>query len=327
MPKHKNCNPNRQKPPTVPPHARTKHVEDIWAWTAFLRLYLQYVLAKKHHHRPPYDWIILGGQFLKDINHMSEILLFEQEVHIQLEKCAESLCCELQEGESGTIEGGGNRLITSDLSSTHVALSLGRFYVWYEAKGTVGPKRGNSCPYKIDIEWTLKDDYDFDLWKRNWFTKFISAVFQFYRYFGNEYRVIGTWKSKTSGNVNCQSNSTTTTTTTTTTTPNITDCTKKFPQEGHSRIYSNYMATRDAAVSNAKSLLQDRAQVEAGLKFNGFQCPQDTLCNKKHLENLTFTIEDIDVSWSLIVSIFSGGWRYQALIKFKWHAQFVCRSS
>lgn len=320
MPKHKNCNPGRQKPPTIPPRARTKNIDDIWAWTAFLRLYLQYVLAKRHRYRPPYDWIILGGQFLKDINHMSEILLFEQDVQTQLEKCAENFCCTLQEGESGTIEGGGNRLITSDLSSTHVALSLGRFYVWYEASGTVGPKSGNSCPYKIDIEWTLKDDYDFDLWKRNWFTKFISAVFQFYRYFGNEYRIIGTWKNNISGKVNCQ-------TETQPPPPTVQNCTRHFPQEGHGSIYSNYMATRNAAVSNAKSLLQDRAQVEAGLKFNGFQCPSGTPCNKKHLEDLTATIEDIDVSWSLIASLFNWSWRYQALIKFKWSARFVCRRS
>jgi hypothetical protein len=329
---HIDFTPGRQKPPTIPPRARTKKIDDIWSWTAFLRMYLEYVLAKKHRHRPEYDWIILGGEFLEDIRHMSEILMYEGKVVPRMERHAEEVCCKLQPGEIGTFEAGGNQLITSDFSSTHVALSLGRFYVWFEARGKVGPNIKGHCSYEIEIEWTLKDNYDFDLWERNWLTKFITSLFQFYRFAGNEYRVIGTWKSKITGTAICPvSSSSGMPGPSTAGTPGMPseeikrECTKTFSKNGTGRIYSDYMGSRDAAVLNAKSLLMERAQLEAGLEFNKFTCPPNYPCQVKYLEDVTATIEDINISCSLMASFFYMEWRYQAVIAFNWSAYFVCR--
>jgi len=328
MGKHVDFNPRRNKPPQVPQNAKKRDAKNIWSYTAFLRMYLFYIMAHKHRHRAPQEWIILGGEFMEDIRHMSEIAMLDVDIQGQAQRRAKELCSQLAIGETGTFEDGGNQLITSDLSSTHVALSLGRFYVWFEMKGTVGPK-GVDCkvPFDVEITWTIKDNYDFDLWERNWFTKLLSAIVQFYRYFGEEYRVWGTWTTKVDGVAYCgpcneMGVPLPEPVPTSTPTPPTSPCPKRHPREGDGNVYSDYLASRDNAIAYARSLLMDRAEVEAGLIFNGFSC--STPCPTKRLENLSATITDIDVSWSLMASIFYFEWRYICKIKFHWNATFVC---
>lgn len=83
------------------------------------------------------------------------------------------------------------------------------------------------------------------------------------------------------------------------------------------------MDSRTAAIDNTKSLLQDRAQTEAGLVFNGYQCAPP--CTVKELGNVRYDIDGIDVSWSLMASLLYLEWRYTCTITVKWNATIACR--
>lgn len=182
MANHVDLSPGRMKPPEIPWDAHAYEANDIWSYSAFLRMYLQYLRSNKWVNGPMYEWVILGGEFLEDVRHMSDILLLDDEVTRDLERVVQRLCCELKPGESITFEKGGNKLITSDVSATHVALTLGRFYCWYEIRGSVGPRGDNGlCPWSYEIKWTVKDDYDFDF-----FTKISPKLWwlEFFEFYG-----------------------------------------------------------------------------------------------------------------------------------------------
>jgi hypothetical protein len=85
-----------------------------------------------------------------------------------------------------------------------------------------------------------------------------------------------------------------------------------------------FYSTRPAAAADASSLVQSRAEIEAGLKFNGFHCPEQ-LCQQKTLGPVTAITNSVTTSLSLMATSFWFAAKYEGRAEFSWSAAVTCR--
>jgi len=192
---HKDFNPGRSKPRTPPANAKLWDFSNLWLYAAHTGLY-EFYNRSRYWEWPDgtsAEWAILGGDFLLDVQGQSEMVSYHDYVQDLLKQEARVMIGRVQVGESETFEDGGSRLITSDLKSSKVRLSLGRFTVWFEAACKFGPKKnaksgGCEGAYYCAIQWTLYDYYHFEWWEP-------------YGYLGHPFHIYATWSDNAAGKV------------------------------------------------------------------------------------------------------------------------------
>ncbi len=146
------------------------------------------------------EYLILGGQFLLEVQGQSEQLQFYKDVDEVLEMDARIMFRGLKGDEKDTFSGRGSRVITADLlTSPNVRLALQLYTVHWEANCWIGPKKcnvempeckddkcGSKAAYGCDISWTLYDYYDFRWWEPH-------------AYLGHPFHIYGYWEKPATG--------------------------------------------------------------------------------------------------------------------------------
>ncbi len=201
MTRHVNFSPERNPPPRIPQASRDWGLvydgSGIWSRTAHVRLFDIYCRHPSWTWKngKSAEWLVLGGAFLKAVRGISDIVDFDRRVDEELRSRAKVLCSRLKPAEVVTFEDGGNELMTADIGMTHIRLSLSRFYLWWEARGKIGPPQPlgggrQRAKFECSVQWTLYDYYDF-----KWF--------ELYGYLGNPYNIHARWDTVTLGSVEC----------------------------------------------------------------------------------------------------------------------------
>lgn len=181
-----------------PPGAILWDFSQVWSASAHLRFYDFYTRLTiwKWSDGSIAEWAILGGAFLDDVRGQSEIIDYQQRMDRRIQTRARTLCPRIPVGDTWTFEDGGSELMTADIESTNVRLTLSRFYLWWDAQCRIGPKQRDPdtgecfARYSGTVTWTLYDYYDFE-----WF--------EIYGYLGTPFHVHGSWTNIVAGTVTC----------------------------------------------------------------------------------------------------------------------------
>ena len=146
------------------------------------------------------DWGRLGGGFMDDVRSQSDLVELEGKIRMETKADAIELCSQLEAGERMTFSRCGDKLIRSDPTWTNVLLALGRFTVYWEVQGRIGPKRrtedGFEAPYVGRVSWFLYDRYDFKWWV-------LAASLWELVGIGHDYHVFSRWDTRIDGVVRC----------------------------------------------------------------------------------------------------------------------------
>jgi hypothetical protein len=147
------------------------------------------------------DCVKIDGEFLMDVRGQSQLADYVLEVPKKLKRRAQYMLDEKLHGDQKwEFSDCNSKLITADLLSTNVRLSLQRFTVFWEANCTIGPmeanvemsncddKCGSRAQYRCDIKWTVYDLYDFRWWEP-------------YSWLGHSYPIFGSWSDSARGTV------------------------------------------------------------------------------------------------------------------------------
>lgn len=95
---------------------------------------------------------------------------------------------------------------------------------------------------------------------------------------------------------------------------------------GSGRVDVGYYTSRSIAEREARALLKARAEIEAGLAFIGYHCPEKC-CRTKTLGAVASVETSVDTSWSVIGFIGYLESRYTGTVTFDWQATVTCSNS
>ncbi len=101
-------------------------------------------------------------------------------------------------------------------------------------------------------------------------------------------------------------------------------CPSQETLKGTGVVYVGFYSSIAAALAEASSLVQSRAEIEAGLAFNKYHCPEK-LCQQKSLGPVTAVTGSVTASLSLIATVFWLERRYQGRAAFSWSATVTCK--
>ena len=203
---HRDFNPNGPRPKAIPRHGM-RHpvpVSRLDSNTMHISFYTFYTRMRFFTWKDGSSgqYVLLRGNFLLDVQGQSEHLKFNKTVDTFLNQDARIMLCGLKCDRKDTFSDRGSRLITADLLSTNVRLSLQRYTVYWEAQCSIGPKKcnvwmdecddkcGSKAAYGCDISWTLYDYYDF-----RGLTHLVFGTI------GNPFHIYGYWSGAASGTV------------------------------------------------------------------------------------------------------------------------------
>lgn len=104
-------------------------------------------------------------------------------------------------------------------------------------------------------------------------------------------------------------------------------CPDKHTLTGSGRVNVGFFSSSAVAEAEASALVQTRAETDAGLAFNKFEC-EGRLCLKKSMGAVTVTPGAV---WSsrltllgLLASLFWAGWRYEGKADYTWSVEVTC---
>jgi hypothetical protein len=187
----------------IPGNAKWKDISTWHANTMHISLWDYYNRTKFFDNTK--DCLKLGGNFLLDVRGQSELVQFSKDVEALLRLRARVILGWIGCDQKGFFADRGSRLITADLFSTNVRLSLQRFTVYWEADCWTGPKKcktpmdgcsdnkcGGKAAFQCYIQWTAYDYYDFIPW-------------QPLGWVGHPFHIFGFWDDLEAGSVSsCQ---------------------------------------------------------------------------------------------------------------------------
>lgn len=102
-------------------------------------------------------------------------------------------------------------------------------------------------------------------------------------------------------------------------------CPSTHPIQGTGSAHSAYYTSRASAESAARSLVDGRARVDAGLQFNGFACPTDG-CRVKSWTMDSVQVTGVDTDWAPIASLMWLENRFSARADYSWSATITCEA-
>jgi len=175
---HRDFNPNGPRIGLLPAGAQVTDASNWLAFSFHHHLWAHYAFRDPSNlpDGSSADYVILGGAFLEDVRGQSGMLSMSRGVRDLLHRNAITMLQQgLGCGQQDTFVNRGSQGIASDVMSTNVILSLGRFTVFWEAGCTVSKqchvplaecddKCGSMAIWTCNVSWALHDYYDFEWW-------------------------------------------------------------------------------------------------------------------------------------------------------------------